>query len=73
MNTKPASLIAGCGHHTTLCIVSHCYRFAFQFWMVALLYGCEELIHIYMNDFHLSVICPLEGPCAFFCGKGNHL
>jgi hypothetical protein len=35
--------------------VSHNDWLASEFWLVALLYGSKELVHIHMNDFHLPV------------------
>jgi len=55
MHPEPSGFVAGSRHHTTLGIVTNRYRLALQFWIIALLYSGEELIHIHMNNLHKPI------------------
>ena len=57
MHTEATSLVTGCRYDTPFGIVSYRYRFATKLRLVTLLYSCEKLIHVHMDDLHKLILC----------------
>ena len=55
MDAEAAGFVAGCGHDAALAVMANGNREAAQRWIVALLYCCKELVHVYVDDFTMCV------------------